>query len=112
MLRRLRLIPILAIAAFVLILNPNRTPVTLLAVAVGAVLAVFLVDDQTPMPTTQAQARRWFLYPAFGVLIVAPFLLAPFSDYPFRDAIHMAGLTAVGPAVAVISFFVVRRFAR
>ena len=107
MIRSLRLFPILAVAALVLVLNLNRTPMTWLAVTIATVLTLVLVDDRVPTPANQAQARRWFLYPAFGVLVVAPFLLAALSDYPLRDALRAAALTAVGPAVA-FGFLLVR----
>jgi hypothetical protein len=111
LLRSLRLIPILSFAALVLMLNPNRTPLTWLAVAIATLLVVIVVDDQVPMPTDQAQARRWFLFPLLGVLLAAPFLMALVSDYPFRDAMRTAGPMAVGPAVALVYLLVVRRIA-
>jgi hypothetical protein len=112
MLRTLRLIPIFGVAAFVLILSPNRPPLTWLAVALTTVLTVILIEGRVPVPADQAQARRWFLYPALGVLVVAPFLLAAVSDYQFRDAVRTVSLASAGPAVALISAFVVRRLAR
>jgi hypothetical protein len=112
MCRTLRLIPILVVAALVLMLNPNRTPLTWLAVAIATVLTLVLVDDRVPAPADQAQARRWFLYPALAVLVVAPFLLAAFSEYPFRDAVRTASLMAVGPAVALAYLVGIRHFAR
>ena len=112
MIRSLRLLPILGVAALVLILNPNRTPLMWLVVAIGTVLTMIVVEARVPMPRDQAQARRWFLYPLIGAFLVAPFLIALASGYAPHDAVRAAGLMGGIPAVSFAIVLGVRRLAR
>jgi hypothetical protein len=64
-----------------------------------------------PMPN-QADASRWFLHFPFGILLVAPFFLAVMSGFQLRDAVHLAGLMAVGPAASLVFVLTIRRLAR
>jgi hypothetical protein len=64
-----------------------------------------------PMPN-QAHASRWFLHVPFGVLLVAPFFLAVTKGFALRDAVHLAGMMAVGPAASLVFVLAIRRFAR
>jgi hypothetical protein len=112
MIRSLRLVPILSVSALVLILNPNRTPLTWLVVAIGTVLTMILVEARVPMPRDQAQARRWFLYPLIASFLVVPFLNAVASGYAISDAVRAAGFLGGAPTLSFVIVSAVRRLAR